>query len=64
MRLQELIEGQVIGHLDFSLIKPGKTLSHGLLGPVNVVKIEGNSVVVKTRQGNIVKVSPGSLSIG
>jgi hypothetical protein len=63
MRLQELLEAQIIGRLDFSSIKPGKTYSHGLLGPVTVVKIEGNSVVVKTKQGNTVKVSPGSLSI-
>lgn len=64
MRLQELLEAQVIGQMNFGLIKPGKVLSHGLLGPVTVIRVEGNSVLVKTKQGKEVKVGPASLSIG
>jgi len=63
MRLQELLEVEVIGSKDFNYITPGKLLGHGLLGVVTVVRWEGNSIVVKTPQGNLAKVAPSSLNV-
>jgi hypothetical protein len=36
-----------VGDIDRSKINPGNMVQHGLLGDVEIVKVEGNTVIVK-----------------
>jgi hypothetical protein len=47
--------------IDISKFKPGVHLSHGLLGPITVVKIDGSGLIVTDKRGNRYKIGLSSI---